>query len=183
MVTAMGFELVQLRMLGGARKTLQIMVEPIDHERSMTVENCADLSHAISAILDVEDPISGAYALEVSSPGIDRPLVKLNDFERFGGHLAKIELEQPVATAQGERRKFQGSVTGVRGELISILVEAETIDVAFGNIRKAKLVLTDELIKSHQKASKAGIVEAVADNVDAGQANGAGTDADLNQGA
>lgn len=151
MIEDMGFELVQIKMIGGSRKTLQIMVEPNDVARSMTLDNCAALSHAVSAILDVEDPIDGAYALEVSSPGIDRPLVRAEDYERFTGHLAKVELEQPIRHGALEQRKFQGKVIGRAGEFAELDVDGQTVQLPIANIRKAKLVLTDELIKSHQR--------------------------------
>lgn len=153
MIEDMGFELVQVRMIGGARKTLQVMVEPRDQSRALTLGDCTDVSHAISAVLDVEDPIQGAYALEVSSPGIDRPLVKPADYDRFAGHLAKIELEQPLRDEKGERRKLRGRPIGRHGETVEVEVDGETLRLAFANIRKAKLVLTDELIKSHQSAA------------------------------
>ena len=159
MVNDMGFELVQVRMIGGARKTLQIMAEPADHERSLTLDDCAELSHAISAVLDVADPIQGAYSLEISSPGIDRPLVKLADYERFSGHLAKFELDRAI----GETRKFRGVLAGCSGSKVMLAVDGEVLELDFANIRKAKLVLTDELIKSHQKPAKAKSAKADSD--------------------
>lgn len=143
---SMGYELVQVRMLGGARPTLQVMAEPVDR-RPMTVEDCAEISHAISALLDVEDPIPGSYVLEVSSPGIDRPLVRPTDYERFAGHLAKLETGEPVAG----RRRFRGTILAVAGDSVRISIEGETVEVPFAAIRRAKLVLTDELLAASRR--------------------------------
>jgi len=149
MIEDMGFELVQVRMVGGARRTLQIMVEPLDRSRGMTVDDCADLSHAISAVLDVADPIVGAYALEISSPGIDRPLVRLADYERFAGHVANIELRRSV----DGRRRFKGRIIAVAADGgVTLSVEGGEVCVDFKDIRKAKLELTDELLAAHQGA-------------------------------
>ncbi|HEX2526256.1 MAG TPA: ribosome maturation factor RimP [Geminicoccus sp.] len=144
----MGFELVQVRLLGQTRKTLQVMAEPSDPKRLMTVEDCADISRAISAVLDVHDPIPGAYNLEVSSPGIDRPLVRLRDYARFKGHLAKIEVEPDL---EG-RKRFKAVIENVEGEDVLIVEDGRTFRVPFASIRKARLVLTDELIAAVQAA-------------------------------
>ncbi len=144
----MGFELVQVRLLGQTRRTLQVMAEPADPARVMDVEDCADISRAISAILDVHDPIPGAYTLEVTSPGIDRPLVRLGDYARFVGHLAKIEVEPDV---QG-RKRFKATIVAVDGEDIVIEQDGQEFRVPFSTIRKARLVLTDALIKAAQLA-------------------------------
>lgn len=140
-VEEMGFSIVRVQLSGGDRLQLQVMVERQDGQ-AMVVEDCADLSRAISAILDVEDPIADAYTLEVSSPGIDRPVVRLRDFERFAGHEARIETNVSV----NGRRRFRGRVLGVEGDVVRVSVEGETIDVPFSAIGKAKLVLTDELL-------------------------------------
>jgi len=108
----MGFELVQVRIGGGARSTVQIMAEPIDRTRAMTVDDCAEISHAVSAVLDVADPLPSAYTLEVSSPGIDRPLVRRDDFARFAGHEAKLESDVAV---EG-RKRFRGEIVAVDDE-------------------------------------------------------------------
>jgi ribosome maturation factor RimP len=144
----MGFELVQVRLLGQTRKTLQVMAEPLDPKRLMTVEDCADISRAISAILDVHDPIPGAYTLEVSSPGIDRPLVRLGDYERFKGHLARLEIEPDI---EG-RKRFKAMLNGVEGDDILIEQDGQAFRVPFASIRKARLVLTDALIAAAQAA-------------------------------
>lgn len=152
MIEDMGFELVQVRMMGGARRTLQIMVEPQDKSRGMTVDDCADLSHAVSAVIDVADPITGAYALEISSPGIDRPLVRIADFDRFVGHVAKIELQRMI----DGRRRFKGRIVGTTNDgNVTMSVDAGEVSVDFKEIRKAKLELTDELLAAHQNAFEA----------------------------
>ncbi len=137
----LGYELVRVHLTGGGKPTLQIMAERKDR-REMTVEDCAEISRNLSALLDVEDPIPEAYALEVSSPGIDRPLVRLADYERFAGFEAKIETTRP----HDGRRKFIGRIAGVRGRLVAIGGEAGDAEIPFDLIARAKLVLTDELI-------------------------------------
>ena len=142
---AVGYEIVRLRLMGGAeRRKLQVMAErPSD--RDMNVEDCARLSRAISEVLDAADPISGEYLLEVSSPGIDRPLTRLSDFEAFEGYEAKLELDR---LAEG-RKRFRGVLVGVEGDQVAIDLdgEAETALVPFAWIIEAKLVLNDELMK------------------------------------
>ena len=141
-VSAMGYEIVRVQLSGGRRPVLQVMAERVD-EASMTVDDCADISRTISALLDVEDPISGAYHLEVSSPGIDRPLTRLRDFERYAGFEARIETR---ALIDG-RRRFKGVLKGVAGETVRVEIEGGVLaEVPFGGILRAKLVLTDALI-------------------------------------
>ncbi len=137
----MGYELVRVHVTGGGQPTLQIMAERKDR-RDMTVEDCANISRNLSAVLDVEDPISESYALEVSSPGIDRPLMRLGDYERFAGFEAKIETKRPY----DGHRKFTGRLAGVRGQSIAIGGEMGEAEIPFDEIARAKLVLTDELI-------------------------------------
>lgn len=139
----MGYELVRVQMLGTQRRTLQVMAERRDR-RPMTVEDCADISRAVSAVLDVADPIRGAYTLEVSSPGIDRPLVRPEDFERFAGFEAKVETSRIV----GGRRRFRGRLVGLTptGDVRMTTDDGEDLDLPFAEIDKAKLVLTDDLI-------------------------------------
>jgi ribosome maturation factor RimP len=123
------------------------MIERADRG-PLTVDSCAEVSRTISAILDVEDPVKTAYVLEVSSPGIDRPLVRLADFDRFVGHIARVELAAPI---EG-RRRFHGRLLGTSGEHVR-LVEDEAkgpVELPFGTIQSAKLVLTDELIAASQ---------------------------------
>ncbi|HEX7948182.1 MAG TPA: ribosome maturation factor RimP [Phenylobacterium sp.] len=142
---ATGYAIVRLRLMGGSEtRRLQIMAErPSDGD--MNVEDCARLSRAISEILDAADPIAGEYTLEVSSPGVDRPLTRLKDFEVFEGHEVKLELDR---LAEG-RKRFRGVLAGVEGEQVGIDLEGEeeTAMVPFAWIVEAKLVLTDQLMK------------------------------------
>jgi len=142
---AAGYAIVRLRLMGGEhQRRLQIMAErPADGE--MNVEDCARLSRAISEVMDAADPISGEYLLEVSSPGIDRPLTRLADFEAYEGYEARLELDR---LAEG-RKRFKGVLAGVEGDQVAIDLEgeAETAMVPFAWIAEAKLVLTDELMK------------------------------------
>ena len=108
----------------------------------MQVDDCADLSRAISALLDVEDPIVGTYTLEVSSPGIDRPLTRIKDFERFAGFEAKVETQRPI----GGRKRFRGKLIGIDGGQVRLHVDGVDVDVPYDEIAKARLVLTDELL-------------------------------------
>jgi len=143
-LAGMGYALVQIRLIEGGRRTLQIMAERADG-RNMTVEDCATISHNVSALLDVEDPIKGAYTLEVSSPGIDRPLVKCEDFARFAGFEAKLETKLPI---EG-RRRFKGRLKALEGEdIVMETVEGVTARIPYPMVQSAKLLLTDELIKA-----------------------------------
>jgi ribosome maturation factor RimP len=141
----MGFELVRVLVSGGQRPTLQIMVERADHAPT-TLEDCAEASHAVSALLDVADPLPGAYRLEVSSPGIDRPLVRGSDYERFAGFEARLETELPI----DGRRRFRGRLLGLTGDRVRLaLPEGEQL-IPLAAIKKAKLVLTDDLLAAAQ---------------------------------
>ncbi len=151
MAQTMGYDLVRVSLIGAGstRPTLQIMAERPDG--TMLIDDCSRLSQAVSALLDVENLIDEAYNLEVSSPGIDRPLTRLKDFDRYAGFEARIELHSPV----NGQRKFKGTVRGVDGE--TILFETEqgaTVHLTFGEVDKAKLLLTDELIRAAMKAEK-----------------------------
>jgi ribosome maturation factor RimP len=137
----MGFELVRVLLHGGQRPTLQIMAERADRA-PMTVEHCAAISRAISAILDVEDPIPGAYQLEVTSPGLDRPLTRRADFERFCGSEARVETEVPI---EG-RRRFRGRLLGVEGDQLRLQLDEGEQVIPCAMIKKAKLILTEELL-------------------------------------
>jgi len=141
-----GFRLVRLRIMGGAAKTLQVMAERPDG--SMDVEGCAILSHALLDFIEAEDPIEGDYEIEVSSPGIDRPLTRLMDFSRWAGHEAKIELN----AALDGRRRFRGLLLGLDGQDVMIRVDNSDIRFPFRAIANAKLVLTDKLINEDLKA-------------------------------
>lgn len=136
-----GFELVRVMLTGSEPQTLQIMAERIDGGQ-MTAAHCAEISRLISALLDVEDPIAGAYTLEVSSPGIERPLVREKDFERYAGYEARIETTAPV----GGRRRFRGRLDGICEAGVRIAVDGVTAVVPFEMIDRAKLVMTDELL-------------------------------------
>ncbi|MET3660553.1 ribosome maturation factor RimP [Aquamicrobium ahrensii] len=142
-----GFRLVRIRLSGQNGLTLQIMAERNDG--SMTVEDCEEVSRAVSPALDVEDPIEKAYHLEVSSPGIDRPLVRRGDFATWLGHLVKIETSTLVA----ERKRFKGRITEVDDEGILVLRdvpaygEEPSVRVPFDTIAEAHLILTDDLIR------------------------------------
>ena len=142
----LGFEIVRLKWVAeNKRKILQLMIEPKDGG-IVTVENCEEISRTISAILDVEDIIADEYNLEVSSPGIDRPLTRLKDFDKFKNFEAKIETRLAI----NDQRRFRGKVIEVNGEEINFELKdnGEVVTIEFPNISEAKLVLTDELIKA-----------------------------------
>jgi ribosome maturation factor RimP len=141
---AAGYDIVRLRLTGGDhRRTLQIMAERADG--TMLVEDCTALSRAVSEVLDAADPIRGEYALEVSSPGIDRPLTRLKDFATYAGFDARLELDRLVEN----RKRFKGRLAGVEDGQVRIDLEGEdeTALVPFAWISEAKLVITDELMK------------------------------------
>ena len=140
-VEGMGFSVVRVQLSGKQQVRLQIMAERQDEEM-MVVDDCADLSRAISAVLDVADPISGAYTLEVSSPGIDRPLVKLRDFERFVGFEARVETTVPV----DGRKRFRGRLLAVEEATVRIEMEGAEHMLPFADIARAKLIITEELL-------------------------------------
>jgi ribosome maturation factor RimP len=147
----LGFRLVRVRMSGASGRTLQIMAERPDG--TMTIDDCETASRAISPLLDVEDPVSGRYDLEVSSPGIDRPLVRPEDFERWAGHEAKIDMLAP----QAGRRRFRGILGGFADGEVRLFLDQPTgservmVSLPFAGIAEAKLVLTDELIADARK--------------------------------
>ncbi|MBY0428077.1 MAG: ribosome maturation factor RimP, partial [Alphaproteobacteria bacterium] len=151
---SMGYELVRVHISGGRNnQTLQIMAERQDG-KAVTVDDCETISHTVSAQLDVADPIASAYSLEVSSPGIDRPLTRLKDYQRFAGFEAKLQLVQPV----DGRRNFRGILRGVEGKDISIEIVPEKkgasgakVKLPFSTIDQAKLVMTDALLKATQE--------------------------------
>lgn len=148
MLEAMGFDLVRLLLIGSQNPRLQLMAEPSNGDL-MTVEHCEEISRALSALLDVEDPISESFTLEVSSAGVDRPLTRLVDFERFKGFKAKVETRFLV---EG-RRRFSGTLGGVEdGDKVRIATEEGEAVVSFSDMAKAKLIATDDLFE----AAKAG---------------------------
>lgn len=142
-ITDMGYDLVRVQYRGQTRKTLQIMAERKD-QCPMTVDDCEALSNTISALMDVADPIRDRYALEVSSPGIDRPLMKADDFARFAGFDAKVFLND----LYNGRRQLEGKIQSVAGDDITMLVDDGKAEFTFPFIvmQRAKLMLTDELI-------------------------------------
>jgi ribosome maturation factor RimP len=146
-VEAAGYRLVRLRLMGGKTKTLQIMAERPDG--MMNVDDCARLSRALSEFLEAEDAIEGDYHLEVSSPGIDRPLTRQSDFARWSGHEAKIELNAPD---EAGRRRFKGLLLGLDGNDVLMDVEGARLKFPFRALTEAKLVLTDKLIAEDLKA-------------------------------
>ncbi len=156
----MGFELVRIRLMSGNVSTLQLMVERSDG--GIDVDECAEISTAVSAIMDVEDPIVENYSLEVSSPGIDRPLTRLKDFDTWNGYIAKLETSELI----DGRRRFKGTLAGTENDEVLITLDANkgsdpvTIGLRFEWLSEAKLVLTDELISEMLRQRKdAGIVD------------------------
>ena len=158
-IRGMGYELVRIRLMGGQRKTVQIMADR--PEGGIEVDDCAKISTAVSAVLDVEDPLEDAYTLEVSSPGIDRPLTRLKDFEAWEGFEAKLETTEQI----DGRRRFKGTLQGTEGDEVLIEIEDKgepvTIGLKFDWLSDAKLVLTDELIREALRQKKdAGQIDA-----------------------
>jgi ribosome maturation factor RimP len=156
-IEGMGFELVRIRLMGGRTRTLQIMADR--PEGGIEVEDCAQISTAVSAVLDVEDPLEDNYILEVSSPGIDRPLTRFKDFEVWKGWEARIETGELI----DGRRRFKGTLAGTEGD--EVLIELEegeervTIGLKFDWLSDAKLILTDELIAEMLRQKKASGVD------------------------
>lgn len=147
-LSVMGYELVRVQALaGGQYMTLQIMAERSD-DKPMTVDDCVKISHATSARLDGDETMNDKYTLEVSSPGVDRPLVRLKDFEKFTGHVARIELQAP----QDGKKRFQGSIVRITGQEpdaeIEFRTDAGDMRVPISRIARAKLVMTDALMKT-----------------------------------
>ncbi len=147
-VEDMGFEIVRVRLMSGKDTILQIMVQRPDGQ--IEVDECGQVSTAISATLDVEDPIVEVYNLEVSSPGIDRPLTRLKDFDQWNGFEAKIETDELI----DGRRRFKGELAGIQDDEVLITIEEGTIGLKFAWLSDAKLVLTDELIRDVLRGRK-----------------------------
>lgn len=147
-VEDMGFEVVRVRLMTGKESILQVMAQKPDG--TIEVDECGKISTAISAVMDVEDPILDAYTLEVSSPGIDRPLTRMKDFDQWEGFEAKIETEELI----DGRRRFKGILAGVEGDEILITIAEGTIGLKFEWLSDAKLVLTDELIRDVLRGRK-----------------------------
>jgi ribosome maturation factor RimP len=156
LLESLGYRLVRVRVSGLAGCTVQIMAERPDG--TMTIDDCETVSRALSPVLDVEDPISRAYRLEISSPGIDRPLVRRSDFDRYAGHVVKVEMAVPI---EG-RKRFRGVLLGVEGESARIRRddatpgEAADVRLAIEDMAEARLVLTDTLVAESLKRGKAG---------------------------
>ncbi len=146
---AMGFDIVRVLLSGKQTMVLQIMAER-KLDGGMSLEDCAALSKAVSALLDVEDLIAGSYSLEVSSAGIDRPLTRLADFDRFAGFEAKVEMQVPI---EG-RRRFTGRLVGQEDGTILIDTDQGRTGLPFAGMAKAKLLLTDELLAAHGAADE-----------------------------
>jgi ribosome maturation factor RimP len=143
-ILAMGYEIVRVRLSGKERPTLQIMADRAD-EAPISVDDCEAISRSVSAILDVEDPIKSAYELEVSSPGIDRPLTRAKDWARWAGHLARVEMAIP----QDGRKRFSGTVLGLEGRSGKLrLDDGAEVALLLDAVRSARLVLTDALIEA-----------------------------------
>ncbi|MBQ8785757.1 MAG: ribosome maturation factor RimP [Alphaproteobacteria bacterium] len=140
-INNLGFDLVRIMTIGNVNPTLQVMIEKKDRS-NMVVDDCATVSRAISVILDEKDPISGRYTLEVSSPGLDRPLVALENFVRFEGFEAKIETDVEIE----KRKRFKGRIIRVDGEDIIFLMDDKEWTIPYDAVSKAKLLLTDELL-------------------------------------
>ena len=155
-IEGMGFELVRIRLMGGNTRILQIMADRPDG--GIEVDDCGEISIAVSAVMDVEDPIEDNYVLEVSSPGIDRPLTRLKDFEMWKGWEARIETSELV----DGRRRFKGTLGGVEGDEVLIQIEDAGAPVVIGLnfdwLSDAKLILTDELIAEMLRQKKVSVV-------------------------
>ena len=162
---AAGYAVVRLRLMGGERRRLQVMAErPEDGD--MGIDDCTRLSRAISEVMDAADPVSGEYMLEVSSPGIDRPLTRLKDFQTYEGLEARIELDRLAEN----RKRFRGVLAGVEGQNVGIDLEGEdeTAMVPFAWIVEAKLMLTDELMKrgADERAARIATEQQAPENED-----------------
>jgi len=161
LIEGLGYELVRIRLMSGKHATLQIMAEK--PEGGIEVDDCAAISNAISAVLDVEDPIEDEYALEVSSPGIDRPLTRLKDFDTWVDYEAKLETSELI----DGRKRFKGKLCGTEANEVLIEIPEGTIGLKFEWLTEAKLVLTDELIAEMLKARKdAGFNEGDFDEIE-----------------
>lgn len=153
-LAALGYRLVRVRISGFAGCTVQIMAERPDG--TMTIEDCEAASRALSPVLDVADPVEGSYRLEISSPGIDRPLVRRSDFDRYAGHVAQVEMQAPI----DGRRRFRGELTGTEGECARMRCtdagrdQNSEILLPIDDMMEARLVLTDALISESLRRSK-----------------------------
>jgi ribosome maturation factor RimP len=144
-LTAMGYRVVRVMLVGNRRVTLQIMAERVD-DAPLTLDDCTLISRSVSVLLDVADPIACAYTLEISSPGIDRPLVRAEDYDRFRGFEARIELRVPV----DGRKRFRGRLLGIAEGDIRLATAAGETRLPLVLVARAKLVITDELLNTAQ---------------------------------
>ncbi len=150
-VENLGYECVRIMLSGNVRQTLQIMIDIEDGSREITVDDCAKVSRALSKVLDEKDPISQEYSLEVSSPGIDRPLTKPHHFDRFKNNLVRIETLEVV----DGRKRIKGMLLGIdEKKNIHVDMDGTQYTIAFDNLSKAKLVLTDELLAAYQEQTE-----------------------------
>jgi len=148
-LAGLGFRLVRVRISGFAGCTVQIMAERPDG--TMNIDDCEAVSRALSPVFDVADPIEGSYRLEISSPGIDRPLVRRSDFDRYAGHVAQIEMQAPI----DGRKRFRGELHGTEGECARIRCDdSNDILLRIDDMAEARLVLTDALVAESLRKSK-----------------------------
>ena len=145
-LTDLGYELVRISVQGKELQTLQIMAERLDR-KEMGLDDCTRISRTASALLDVADPFPGKWVLEVSSPGIDRPLIKLSDYERFAGQNAKIELAEEM----NGRRRFKGILKGIKNQTILLDFEGTELQLPFDQIQHAKLTLPEEIFNLKER--------------------------------
>jgi len=173
-IEGLGFELIRIRLMGGGGKARVLQIMADRPEGGISVDDCGDISTAVSAVLDVEDPIEENYTLEVSSPGIDRPLTRLKDFEIWKGWEARVETSEMI----DGRRRFKGGLMGVEGDEVLIEIEDQGADVTIGLkfewLSDAKLVLTDELIAEMLRQKKVaeptdGEFDEIEDDEDGGE--------------
>ncbi len=150
-VESLGYDTVRILTVGEANPVIQIMIEHKDYTKEITVDDCATVSRALSTTLDEKDPIENKYVLEVSSPGIDRPLTKIEHFKRYLGYLIKLE----TAEAVEKRKRFKGTIEEVSSnDEIIIKMDEVIYKIAYDNVLKAKIILTDELWAKYLKAHK-----------------------------
>jgi ribosome maturation factor RimP len=150
MLESMGYGVVRIAIGGGGPATLQVMAERLDAQ-PITVDECADISRAVSGLPEVDAAMAGAFVLEVSSPGIDRPLLRIGDYDRFAGRQASLE----TVTSIGGRRRFRGVLKGVAGECVRLGLDGEEIALPFSAIAEARLVVNEAAIAASLKRSSA----------------------------
>lgn len=149
-VNDLGYEVVRILTIGDSNPTLQIMIEHKDYTKEITVDDCATVSRALSNMLDEKDPIENKYVLEISSPGLDRPLTKLEHFARYTDYMIKLETTEIVE----KRKRFKGIIKNVSDNIITLEMEDTLYTIAFDNIAKAKIIITDELWDKFLKSQK-----------------------------